>query len=99
MLATPFVWLFGGFFADKISNWHAKRNNGRREPEAHLLSLIVPLFCGAAGCLIFGYAGQNIRTTHWSILLLGIFLLAFSFLSVNTIAAVYVVESYPQWAG
>ncbi|KAF1808702.1 MFS general substrate transporter [Eremomyces bilateralis CBS 781.70] len=99
MVATPFVFLISGFFADKVSNWHAKRNGGRREPEAHLLSLVLPLLSGATGCIAFGYAGEHIYTSHWSVLLIGTFLLAFSFLSVNTIAAVFVVESYPQWAG
>lgn len=99
VLATPFVWFLGGFMADKVSNYIAKRNGGRREPESHLLNMILPLILGITGCLLFGYAGQNIRTTHWSVLLAGIFLVALSFLTANTVLSVYVVESYPQWAG
>jgi MFS family permease len=98
VFATPFVWLFSGYLADKIANKVAKRT-GRREPEAHLLTLIVPLFLGILGAILFGYAGSHILTVHWSMLLFGIFFVALSFLSANTIISVYVVESYPQWAG
>jgi MFS family permease len=99
VIATPFVWFFGGFLADRISNAMARRNGGRREPESHLLNMVVPLVFGIVGCLLFGYAGQNAKTTHWSILLSGIFLVAMSFLTANTVLSVYIVESYPQWAG
>lgn len=98
VLATPFVYLLGGVLADKISNAHAKRNGGIREPEAHLLSLLTPMIFGIAGCLLFGYAGQH-PLTHWSVLLTGIFCIALSFLTANTTLSVYIVEAYPQWAG
>jgi hypothetical protein len=77
----------------------ARRNGGRREPEAHLLNLILPMILGITGCLLFGYAGSHIKTTHWSVLLGGIFCIALSFLTANTVLSVYIVESYPQWAG
>jgi hypothetical protein len=99
VVATPFVWFFGGYMADKISNALARRNGGRREPEGHLLNLILPLIFGIVGCLLFGYAGQHINTTHWSVLITGIFLIALGFLTANTVLSVYIVESYPQWAG
>lgn len=101
VIATPFVWIFGGYFADKISNWHAKRNGGKREPEAHLLSIIVPLLMGITGCIVFGYAGDNVAGGNVSsiVVLVGIFLVAFGFLTANSVLSVYMVESYPQWAG
>ena len=99
VLATPFVWLLSGYAADKISNFHARRNGGRREPEAHLLTLIVPLVMGVAGSVLFGYAGEYVLRTHWIVMLSSIFLISLSFLSANTIISVYAVESYPQWAG
>jgi len=99
VFATPFVWLFGGLIADKVSNTVAKRNGGRREPEYNLLNLILPLLFGVVGLILFGYAGQNIQTTHWSVLLFGIFCIALAFLTANTVLSVYIVESYPQWAG
>jgi MFS family permease len=99
VIATPFVWLLGGFLADKVSNSVAKRNGGRREPEAHLLNLVLPLTLGVVGCVLFGYAGQHVLTLHWSVLLGSIFLIALGFLTANTVFSVYIVESYPQWAG
>ncbi|KAH8886736.1 MFS general substrate transporter [Thozetella sp. PMI_491] len=99
VIASPFVWLFGGYVADKISNAHARRNSGRREPEAHLISLIIPLAAGVAGPLVFGYAAQNIKTLPSIVVLVGIFLIGFAFLTANTLFSVYLVESYPAFAG
>lgn len=99
VIATPFVYLFGGYLADKIANWHAKRNGGKREPEAHLLNVIMPLVLGAVGCIVFGYAGDNVETVSSIVILVGIFLVSFGFLTANTVLSVYMVESYPQWAG
>ena len=99
VVATPFVWLLGGYVADAVSNGAARRNAGRREPEAHLLNLILPLGMGVLGCILFGYAAQNVTTVFWFIFLMGIFFIALGFLVANTVLSVYVVESYPQWAG
>jgi MFS family permease len=99
VVATPFVWFFGGYVADLISNAHARRNGGRREPEAHLLSLIFPLIAGIAGPVLFGYAGQNIAHVSSLVALFSVFLIGFGFLTANTLFAVYLVESYPAYAG
>jgi hypothetical protein len=99
VIASPFVWFVGGFVADKISNYHARRNGGRREPEAHLLSLVIPLVAGIAGPILFGFAGQDPREVPSIVLLSAIFLIGFGFLTANAIFSVYLVESYPQYAG
>ena len=99
VIASPIVWFFGGYVADKISNAHARRNGGRREPEAHLLSLILPLAAGIAGPVLFGYAGQNIKDLPSIVVLISIFLTGFSYLTTNTLFSVYLVESYPSLAG
>jgi len=99
VIASPFVWLFGGFLADKVSNWHAKRNSGRREPEAHLLSLIVPLSAGIVGPIVVGYAGENIGKVPTIVILVGVFLIAFGYLTTSAVVSVYLVESYPRFAG
>ncbi|TQN69605.1 putative MFS-type transporter [Colletotrichum shisoi] len=99
VIASPFVWLFGGYNADKISNWIAKRNGGRREPEAHLISLVFPLLASVVGPILFGYAGEHIRELPSIVVLLSIFFIGFGLLTANTIFAVYLVESYPRYAG
>lgn len=101
VIASPLVWLVGGWGADRISNWHARRphRGGKREPEAHLLSLIFPLLCGVMGPFLFGYAGQNIATVSTYVLLAGVFFTGFSFMTANTLFSVYLVESYPAYAG
>lgn len=97
--ATPFVWFFGGYLADKISNWHARRNGGQREPEAHLLSLAFPLIAGIIGPFLFAYAGDHTDQRPLAFLLVGFFLIGFGGLTMNTLVSVYVVESYPNQAG
>lgn len=99
VVATPFVWFFGGYLADKISNWHARRNGGQREPEAHLISLVFPLMAGIAGPLLFGYAGDHTDERPLFYVLFGFFLIGFGGLTMNTLVSVYVVESYPNQAG
>lgn len=99
VVATPFVWFFGGYLADKISNMHAKKNGGQREPEAHLISLVFPLLAGIAGPLLFGYAGEHTDQRPLGFVLAGFFLTGFGGLTMNTLVSVYLVESYPNYAG
>ncbi|KAK2018313.1 major facilitator superfamily transporter [Colletotrichum eremochloae] len=99
VIASPFVWFFGGYVADWISNWLAKRNNGQREPEAHLISLIFPILASIIGPILFGYAGEHIQELPAIVVLVSIFLVGFGLLTANTIFAVYLVESYPKYAG
>ncbi|TDZ53197.1 putative MFS-type transporter [Colletotrichum trifolii] len=96
-LASALVYVFGGPVADKISNAVTKWNGGSREPEHHLANLILPLVSGMAGSFIFGAAGE--QSLHWAVLLTGSFLIIFAFLTTMTILNVFIVESYPQWAG
>ncbi|OLN94171.1 putative MFS-type transporter C1271.10c-like protein 9 [Colletotrichum chlorophyti] len=96
-VASALVYVFGGPVADRISNAMTKWHGGSREPEHHLANLVVPLISGVAGCFIFGTAGE--RDLHWAVLLIGSFLIVFAFLTTMTILNVFIVESYPQWAG
>ena len=57
------------------------------------------MLCGIAGCILFGYVGDHVKTTPSIVLLLSVFLIALGFLTANTVLSVYIVESYPQWAG
>ncbi|KAM7206122.1 Major facilitator superfamily domain containing protein [Naviculisporaceae sp. PSN 640] len=100
VLASPFVWFFGGWMADRISNVHARRKpDGAREPETHLLSLVLPLLAAVVGSVLFGYAGENIRVLSSVVVLGGIFLVGFGSMTAHTLFSVYLVESYPAFAG
>ncbi|KAK3303116.1 major facilitator superfamily domain-containing protein, partial [Chaetomium strumarium] len=95
--ATGLVYFFGGPVADRISNAVARRNGGAREPEHHLPNIALPLVSGLAGIFVFGWAGQT--NAHWAFLMLGSFLIIFGSLVVLSVINVFVVESYPMWAG
>ncbi|GKT65423.1 major facilitator superfamily transporter [Colletotrichum tofieldiae] len=95
--ASALVYVFGGPVADKISNAVTRWQGGSREPEHHLANLILPFISGVAGCFLFGTAGE--KNMHWAVLLVGSFLIVFAFLTTMTILNVFIVESYPQWAG
>jgi MFS family permease len=97
VVATIAVYFLGGPISDKVSLAMTKWKGGTREAEYHLPNLILPFVSGMLGCFIFGYAGQN--NLHWGFILLGTFFIIFGFLTVLTVTNVYLVESYPQWAG
>lgn len=97
VLAAIMTFLISGPLAEKVTKMVAKRRNGVREAEYGLLNMVVPFITGISGCFIFGYAGQS--DVHWSVLLLGLFLVLLSFLCTMITINVFIVESYPQWAG
>lgn len=68
-----------------------------REAEFGLANMLIPMLSAIAGCFVFGYAGQS--HVHWAVLLLGSFLIVFGFLCIMVTINVFIVESYPQWAG
>ncbi|ORY63847.1 major facilitator superfamily transporter [Pseudomassariella vexata] len=97
VLATVMVYFLGGPLSDKVSLTITKWHGGVREPEYHLPNLIIPFFSGVIGCFIFGYAAEN--NVHWAVIMAGSFFIIFAFLTVLTVINVYMVESYPMWAG
>ncbi|KAF3761622.1 hypothetical protein M406DRAFT_50918 [Cryphonectria parasitica EP155] len=98
VLATVVVFFLSGPVADKVTTTIAKRRNGVREAEFGLANMLIPFIAGISGCFIFGYAGQS-TGVPWIVLLLGMFLIVFGFLCIMITINVFVVESYPQWAG
>ncbi|KAJ4424439.1 hypothetical protein N0V82_000961 [Gnomoniopsis sp. IMI 355080] len=97
VLAAVMTFLVSGPFAERLNNMVAKRRNGVREAEFSLLNMIIPFVAGITGCFVFGWAGQS--DVHWAFILLGLFLTLFSFLCTMITINVFIVESYPQWAG
>jgi hypothetical protein len=101
VIASPFVWIFGGFVADKVSNSISKRRRGQREPEVVLVNMFFPILTGFAGCLIFGWTSEAAEAglvAPW-VVLFGVLLMAFTSSTIQSLVVVYVVESYPMYAG
>lgn len=98
VLATAMTFAVAGPLADTVTAYVARRRSGVREAEYGLLNMVLPFVAGIAGCFTFGYAGDT-AGVHWSVLLVGLFLVVFSFLCVMITINVFIVESYPQWAG
>jgi len=88
IIATVFVYFFGGVVADKVSLRMTKWNSGRREPEHHLPNMAIPILSTVIGCFVFGYAAQN--NLHYTILLFGSFLTLFGSLTMLTVSSVFV---------
>ncbi|KAE9378580.1 MFS general substrate transporter [Stipitochalara longipes BDJ] len=99
VISNIFVYIVGGLGADRIANHITKRQQGRREPEVHLWSLMIPVFFGILGCILYGIGGQYSNEVSWATLLIGTAMLNFGFLSTNIIGSVYCIESFPEWAG
>ena len=61
---------------------------------------MLPILAGLAGPLVFGYAAQNAGGSlpSW-IVLVGVFILQFASGTIGTVVTVYLVESYPNFAG
>jgi hypothetical protein len=72
VIASIFVYLIGGTLADRIANTLTKRRGGVREPEVHLWNLIIPLFCGVFGSILFGIGGTYLSHVHWITILIGV---------------------------
>ncbi|KAG6038693.1 hypothetical protein E4U41_003861 [Claviceps citrina] len=96
--AAGFSFFVSGWGADRLANWLAKKR-GNRDPEIQVLNLFLPCLVGVIGCLLFGVAGDNPSKYHWMVFLIGLGMIAFSFLATNTIGIVYVLEAYPHLAG
>ncbi|KAL1296794.1 hypothetical protein AAFC00_000255 [Neodothiora populina] len=61
---------YAGWVGDKLNLWLAKHRQGIHQPEDTLLQLIVPLFIGAVGIIIFAIrAMYPKRHSVWGIIM------------------------------
>lgn len=96
IITTILIFAIGGTLSDKVTMMICKRR-GNREPEYQLPNLMLPIIFGIIGSLVFGYADEF--QLHYSVVLLGNFLLTTAPLMAAPIIQSFVMESYPQWAG
>jgi len=98
-VSSVFVLLVGGTLADWLVRRITKRKGGQREAEYNLWNFLFPIFCGIFGCLLFGAGGTYVYQLHWFANVFGMTVLVFAFLTINILASVVVIESYPRMAG
>lgn len=98
-ISNIFVISIGGVLSDKIVNRLAARNGGKREAEMNLLNLIFPIFIGIFGCILFGLGGQYVYKVHWMAIQAANVMILFAFVTVNVVASVVAIESFPTLAG
>jgi MFS family permease len=66
LLGNVFGAWAGGWLVDRYSDWYSKRHHGVFIPESRLHLLWIPTLIVPAGCLAFGYGGQE--GLHWTAL-------------------------------
>lgn len=98
-ISNIFVIAIGGVLSDKIVSWFTIRNGGQREAEMNLVNLILPIFFGILGCILFGVGGQYVYNVHWMTIQVANVMILFAFVTVNVIASVVALESFPALAG
>lgn len=60
---------FGGIITDKVANFFTRRNDGIREPEMRLPTLIISIILGPLALILYGVGLQN--KLHWMVPTLG----------------------------
>jgi len=98
LVGATFGMLTAGPFSDWISMKATIRNNGIREPEMRLPSLIPYLICCIAGALVTAYGYQN--TWRWEVIvIIGYTLLGIQVSAIPAIASTYSIDSYKPVTG
>ncbi|KAA8913487.1 putative MFS transporter [Sphaerosporella brunnea] len=92
----------GMFIAGPSSDWvsmrSTRKNNGIREPEMRLPTLLPFLLCCLVGALVTAYGYQN--TWRWEIIvIIGYTLLGLQVSAISAIAMTYSIDSYKPVAG
>jgi hypothetical protein len=91
--------IFTGIGGDWLSLQLTKRNDGVREPEHQLINFILPILTTVSGAVLFGYVGDYPERFHFMIFFVANTLLNYGFMTTNSVASVYAIECYPEWAG
>lgn len=90
--------LTAGPLSDWVSMRATRKNNGIREPEMRLPSLIPFVLCTIVGTLVTAYGYQN--AWKWEIIVIvGYTLLGLQVSAISAIAMTYSIDSYKPVAG
>jgi hypothetical protein len=99
LVASLFAYLLNGIGGDWASLQLTKRNKGVREPEHQLINFILPIIAGVGGAVFFGFIGEYPQRFHWMWFFVANTILNYGFTATNSVASVYSIECYPEWAG
>lgn len=99
VLAGAFIGLFtAGPLSDWVSDYLTKRNNGIREPEMRLVTMIPYTIVMMVGCIIMGVGYQNLWPWE-TIIIVGYTCLGMQVTSLPSIASTYAIDSYKPVTG
>lgn len=97
IIGSAFACLWSGHFADKLTLWLARRNNGIREAEQRLWPLTFSAVITAAGLILWGVGAD--KNIHWVGLVFGLGMLTFGVVTGGSIATAYNVDCFKDLAG
>ncbi|KAL9114595.1 MAG: hypothetical protein Q9227_001273 [Pyrenula ochraceoflavens] len=88
---------FGGPVSDSVADYFTRMNNGIREPEMRLPSMLIGGIAAPVGLVLYGEGiGKQL---HWMIPTLGLALLNFAITQATNVTLVYTVDAYRPVAG
>ena len=96
LIGTTAGCLISGWLNDNLATWHARRNDGIKEPEARLWAALVPLVLHPAGCILYGVGAAH--HVHWVGVCFGMDLLTLSIVMGSTLALSYDIDCYKEVA-
>ncbi|KAF4457086.1 hypothetical protein F53441_874 [Fusarium austroafricanum] len=96
-VGAAFGGFFGGSFSDLVADKLTRRNNGIRQPEMRLPSIIISLATAPLSLVLYGVGIH--RAWHWIVPTIGLGLLNFSIVQATNISLVYTMDSYRPVAG
>lgn len=83
---------FCGFLSDYVVIYLAKKNNGIKEPEMRLYTMILPFCFAAAGYMMFGWGAQ--LGDKWIVVSVGLGLMTAQQVSACSIATSYAMDCF-----
>ncbi|KAL1965784.1 hypothetical protein VTN77DRAFT_5105 [Rasamsonia byssochlamydoides] len=88
---------FGGHLSDWTADWFTRRNDGIREPEMRLPSILIGGVFAPTALVLYGVGVNN--HLHWMVPTLGLGMLNFAIVQATNVAMVYVIDSYRPAVG
>lgn len=87
----------GGPIFEWTTDWFTNRNNGIREPEHRIPSIVLSLIACPVGLILYGVGID--KKMHWIVPIVGYGLMSFGVVQGTTVSFVYTIDSYRPIAG